>query len=491
MQYKVALTNLAVVAATLEGAATVTGTAKGPTDALAVAATVAGDLGTKGIPRGPIKVTVDATGLPGKPVGSVVADGTFEGAPLGLSVHADRSADGTLHATIEKADWKSLHAEGAVTLAAGAKLPEGKVSLRMTRLDDLRALVGQAVSGSVTAEAELQGGAAKLDLQATRAGIPGSSVGHAVLSARVTDPTTHPVVAATLDADGIEAGGIGGSAKLAVNGPQDALALRLSAALTNLAGAPATVNGAATLNATAKTVQLAALTADWKGQAVRLLAPARVSFGSGVAVDRLRVGLQQAVLELGGRLSPALDVTASLRGVTPDLAKPFAPSIDANGQISADARLTGTPAAPTGSVRLTATGLRMRSGPARGLPPANLTATAQLAGKAANLDARLVAGSSNVNVTGRVPLGAGALAVKATGGVNLMMLDPILAANGRQVRGQVALDAGVTGTTTAPAGERHPHPGQWGSAGFHPGSPHHRAWPPRSRRVATPSASPA
>ncbi len=450
VQYKVALTNLAVVAATLEGAATVTGTAKGPTDDLAVAATVAGDLGTKGIPRGPIKVTVDATGLPGKPVGSVVADGMFEGAPLGLSVHANRGADGTLHATIEKADWKSLHAEGAVSMAAGAKLPDGKVSLRMTRLDDLRPLVGEAVSGSVTAEAELQGGAAKLDLQATRAGIPGSSVGHAVLSARVTDPTTHPVVAATLEADGIEAGGIGGSAKLAVNGPQDALAIRLSAALTNLAGAPATVNGAATLNATAKTVQLAALTADWKGQAVRLLAPARVSFGSGVAVDRLRVGLQQAVLELGGRLSPTLDVTASLHGVTPDLAKPFAPSIDANGQINADARLTGTPAAPTGSVRLTATGLRMRSGPARGLPPANLTATAQLAGKAANLDARLVAGSSNVNVTGRVPLGAGALAVKATGGVDLALLDPILAPNGRQVRGQVALDAGVTGTTTAP-----------------------------------------
>ncbi len=450
VQYKAGLTNLAVLAASLEGAVTLTGTATGPTDDLAVAANLAGDIGTKGVPRGPVEVAVNATGLPGKPAGSVVAQGSLEGAPLALSLHADRDADGTLRATIDKADWKSLHAEGNLSMAAGAKLPDGKVSLRMARLDDLRALLGQAISGSVTAQAQLQDGAAKLDLQATGAGIPGSSVARAVLSARVTNPAANPVVAATLEADGIAAAGIGGSAKLAVNGPQDALAIRLNASLTNLAGAAATLNSAATLNVTAKTVQLAALTADWKGEAVRLLAPARVSFGNGVAIDRLRVGLQQAVLDLSGRVSPALDVTASLRGVTPDLAKPFAPGVDAAGQISADARLTGTPAAPAGTVRLTATGLHMRSGPARGLPPANITATAQLAGKSANLDARLAAGSSHMSVTGRVPLGEGALAIRATGGVDLALLEPILAPDGRQVRGQVALDAGVTGTTTAP-----------------------------------------
>ena len=124
--------------------------------------------------------------------------------------------------------------------------------------------------------------------------------------------------------------------------------------------------------------------------------------------------------------------------------------MDAAGDISADAKLTGTPAAPTGTVRLTATGLRMRTGPAHGLPPANITATAQLAGKTATLDARLAAGRSNLAVAGRVPLGAGPLAVRATGGVDLALLDPILAPDGRRVRGQVALDAGADGTLAAP-----------------------------------------
>ncbi len=450
LAYTVGLTDLAVLTPTVDGAATVQGTAKGPADNLAVVATLDGTVGSKGVPKGPVQVAVNATGLPGNPAGSVTAQGTLEGSPLALALHADRGADGTLHATIDRADWKSLHAEGAATMAKGASLPQGKVSLRMTRLDDLRALTGQAVSGAVTADAAFDGSTATIGLDATHAGIPGSSVGHAVLKARVTDPTTHPAVAATLDAEGIEASGIGGSAKLAVNGPQEALAIKLNAALTNLAGAAATVATNAVLNLPGKSVELAALTADWKGEAVRLLVPARVSFGDGVAVDRLRIGLQTAVLEIAGRATPRLDLTASLRGVTPDLAKPFAPSVDAAGEISADAKLTGTPAAPSGTVRLTATGLHMRTGPARALPPANITANVQLAGKAATVDARLAAGRSNLAVTGRAPLGAGALALRATGGVDLAMLDPILAPQGRRARGQVTLDAGIAGSTTAP-----------------------------------------
>ena len=86
-------------------------------DDLAVDAGLTGEVGGPHVPRGPVSVTVHATGLPGAPAGSVVAGGTLEGAPLALDIHAERAADGVLHATIDKADWKSLHAEGAVTLA--------------------------------------------------------------------------------------------------------------------------------------------------------------------------------------------------------------------------------------------------------------------------------------------------------------------------------------------------------------------------------------
>lgn len=449
-RYKLGLTDLAALAPAMSGAVVVQGTAQGPTDDLAVAADLTGDVATKGFPRSPVTVAVRAAGLPGKPSGTVTADATLEGAPLALAVRADRAAD-VLHAAIERADWKSLHAEGDLTLPPGVKLPLGHVDLKMTRLDDLRPLIGQAISGAINASANLEAGAARLQLDAQNAGIPTAHVGRALLNARIADPATHPVVAAKLQVDGIEAGGIGGAATLDVNGPEDALALRLAAGLRNLAGADADITTAAIVNATGKQVSVSALQAVWKGQTARLLAPVRIGFGDGVTVDRLRLGLQQATLEVAGRLTPALDITAALRNVTPDLARPFAPDLAADGVITADAKLTGAPAKPQGTVKLAAAGLRMRTGPGRSLPPANVTASAQLAGGSAQIDARLAAGSSNLAVTGRAPLDtAGALGLRAAGTVDLALLDPILSAQGRRVRGRITLDAGVAGTVAAP-----------------------------------------
>ena len=79
--------------------------------------------------------------------------------------------------------------------------------------------------------------------------------------------------------DGIEASGIGGNARVEVNGQQDALAIRLSAGLRNLAGADARITGAALLDLPAKQVALNSLAVDWHDEPVRLLAPARISFG--------------------------------------------------------------------------------------------------------------------------------------------------------------------------------------------------------------------
>ena len=54
------------------------------------------------------------------PTGEVTAEGTLAGAPVALALRARREADGTLHATIDRAEWRSLHAEGGLRLAPGA-----------------------------------------------------------------------------------------------------------------------------------------------------------------------------------------------------------------------------------------------------------------------------------------------------------------------------------------------------------------------------------
>ncbi len=447
--YKAALSDLSVVAPTLTGAVRAEGRAGGTSDALSVAATVAGDVGAPGVPHGPVTLRLALDGLPGAPSGHAEAEGQLLGAPLGLALDARRDGDGALHATIARLDWRSLHGEGALTLPAGANVPQGDVRLRMARLADLDALAGQTLSGGITADLHLDAGAARLDAEARDAGVPGNRVRRLQVRASIADPTTRPVVQAQVSADGIEAGGASGSAKVELSGPQEALAVKASAAL-RISGTDAAVTSAAVVNVPGKQVALSDLQATAKGETLRLLAPAAVRFGDGVAVDRLRIGLRTAVLEVAGRLSPALDVTASLRAPA-DIAAAFAPDLAADGSVQVDAKLTGTPAQPSGTVRVAANGVRLRAGPGRALPAANLAGTIVLAGGTARVDARIAAGSAvQLAVAGQAPLGAGALSLRATGGVELAVLDPVLTAGGRRARGRVQLDAAVTGTAAAP-----------------------------------------
>jgi translocation and assembly module TamB len=457
LDWKLALSELAVLAPTVAGTMNAQGHVAGPTDDLAARIDLAGDVSVRGMPRGPIKAHLEAEHLPGAPSGRITAEGTLAGAPLALAAAAERSADGTLHLDISKADWKSAHAEAALTLAQGASFPLGKLDLRMTRLDDLRPFFGQPLSGGITASLTTEEHAgtqqAVLKAEAKDAGIPGTaSVSRATLDATVADPTGNPVVDGKLAVDGFAAKGTTGSARLTVSGPQTALATRLSATMQNLAGADAKIDAATTVNATAHEANVASLEATWKGQTARLLAPVKIGFGGGVTVDRLRLGIERATVELAGRLSPTLDLTLAVRNVTPDLVKPFAPSVDADGTLQADAKLTGTPARPSGTIRVEATGLKMRTGPGRSLPAANLTATANLAGETARLDARLSAGRlTTLTVTGTAPIDpARPMDLRAAGTVDLALLDPILAPNGRRVRGRLALDANVAGTMKAP-----------------------------------------
>jgi len=443
-----ALTDLAVLAPTLSGAVEVAAKLHGPLDDLAVTGQMQGEVGAPGVKRGPVKIEVALQGLPGAPNGTVKAQGTLADAPLDLAVTAKRGADGTVDATIDRADWRSLHAEGALRLPQGATLPLGRVQLRMGRLDDLRPFVGQPLSGAVTATVELDPAEVRLQAEARDAGIPGTRVGRASVTARVADPLKAPVVTASANLAGIEASGVTGSAKLDVSGPQDALSIRADAGLS-VSGTPSQIAAAAVLDMPGKKVRVASLQAETRGETARLLTPATIAFGDTVAVDRLRVGLRQAVLDVSGELSPRLNATATLRAPA-DLAAIASPELALDGAISLDAKLTGTPAQPGGTVRLQATGVRMRTGPGRAVPPANLTATVQLAGQSARIDARVAAGSAQLNVNGQTPLGAGALNLRATGGLDLTLLDPILTAGGRQARGRVTLDASITGTAAAP-----------------------------------------
>jgi len=215
---------------------------------------------------------------------------------------------------------------------------------------------------------------------------------------------------------------------------------------------PGWVSAAATVNTVARTVNVASLQGDWHGLPVQLLAPVRVGFSDGVSIDRLRLGVRQAVLEVAGRVGTTLDLTASLRNLPAGIAATISPEYAFDGTITADAKITGTSARPAGKLHLAASGLRASSGPGRAMPAATITADATLNGTDAQIDARVVAGSSRLTLNGRAPIAAsGSLGLRAGGTLDLAMLDPFLTARGQRVHGKMELNATIDGRVAAPA----------------------------------------
>ena len=421
------LSDLAVLRPTLKGELNLAGHVAGKPEDLTARADLKGHVAAPEIPGekrsvGDFAAHVDATGLPASPSGHITATGELAGAPIRLDIAGARR-DNAVHVEIAGADWRSLHAQGVFDLPQGATIPLGRLDLKVGRLADFRPFIGLDLVGAIAATLDSQPSGARLTAEIKDAAATGASVGSARLDVTIPDPA-HPVADLKLLAQNLRAPGIAD---------------------------PFGLDTTLQLDVTAKKAEIRTLEARWKSERIRLLNPAQIAFGDAVRVDRLRIGLGAATLALDGQLQPALDLTAQLRGVTPDLAAPFVPGLAIDGRLQADARLTGEPAHPSGTIRVEAEGLHARTGAGRALPPARITANATLDGRTARLDTNLIAGAARLAITGTAPLDpAGAFDLRASGAADLTLLDPLIAAGGRRVRGNLTLDATLAGTRTKP-----------------------------------------
>ncbi|GBQ97768.1 hypothetical protein AA23498_2990 [Acetobacter nitrogenifigens DSM 23921 = NBRC 105050] len=457
-----ALPDLSAAAPSLRGSAKLDLAANGPTNDLAATAHLATDFGTATMPKGPLTLDATLAHLPGAPSGHVTADGTLDKAPLALDLALAQDQAGTRHVSLNKFDWNSAHGEGALDLPAGRKIPLGTINLRVARLADLRNLIGQPIAGALSASVHTTEATASAPVQAAikidgNAALAPYSVGKLSLSGVVTDPENAPSANLTLALDKVAAPSVAGSLNATVKGPQTALATTAQARFSELYGAPGQLDLSALVDVPGKQVRIDRLAATAKGEALKLLAPAKVSYGEKMGVDHLRLtlappGVAPATIDVAGTMKPALAVTASVRNLTPALARPFAPTLHAAGSISADAALSGALAAPRGKVTVQARDLRMLDGDAASLPPAHIDASANLGGANAAIDARIGAGPKlDLSASGTVPLSAtGPLNVRSTGALDLSLANAVLGASGRQALGELRFALNVAGTAAKP-----------------------------------------
>src|SRR6185437_8676242 len=320
--------DLGALSPALAGRLKASGTLDGPPKALAGTARLRSTLSVRGSPSGTVAADVTLGGLPSQPSGSVVAEGVLDGAPVHVNVAVERGPAGSVHALIHRAEWKSGRAEGDITLDLADGQSNGELRLQMTQLADLQRLLGTPIVGSLAADLELRPKRGRTQVR---------------LHAQARDLST---------------GSLAANAQLSAEGGADAVGFKLDVQVPHWRGAAASASAGGSLNLDAATLSVESASANYRGQSARLLSPARIEFGRGLHIDEIKLGAQQAVLDIGGAVAPVLDLRASLRGVQPALIDAFAPGLLESGSIEADAQLQGSFAAPRGQVRVTAKGLR-------------------------------------------------------------------------------------------------------------------------------------
>ncbi len=439
LRWSVSVQDLARFGAPMAGSLDAKGTLRGAPSNFQASANAEGELEFPGMPKGKVSLSVEASGLPGKPSGRIDARGDLAGAPLALAAKADQLGDGGVRVAIDQARWKSAEASGTLSLDRRGRKASGKLQARMADLGDLSPLAGMALKGSAEAAIEMTGAGkgtqARLHAEAGGLDWGDGHLGHLGLDGTVDDLLGHPAASLKLALDGIAASGVTGKAAIQADGPTSALKVKLSADLDRASG-----TAEAQLDLGTSMVRLSALQAVYAGKPIKLLAPAIVTYGDKTRVEKLRLGVAGGELDIDGQAAPTLALDATLKNG--DLAL-----IGGKGSVGMEAHLRGDPSAPSGDVHVAGKGLRWQ-----GTPPVSLEAKAHLDGGVAHIDARLDSGKGGaVTLTGAAPMTPyAALDLQAAGSLDLALLDPLLAADGREARGRITLDGGVQGTMDEP-----------------------------------------
>lgn len=422
VRYTVSIADVSGLAPSIAGSADASGSIDGPFKSLAAELRLKSSLSVGGAPRESIEASVLARGLPALSSAELKANGRFDDAPLQLDASLERAGADALHLTVHRAEWKSARVDGDVTAGKELTSGHGALRLRIERLADLQKLAGTTLAGSLESSLELHSGR-----------------GRTTVRARLE---TQNLVAANLPA------------KLLVTaaGPTNALGLQVSVRSPDLRGEPVSIESASRLDLDTQVLTLERVETHYHGQTLHLLAPARVSFADGLVIRGLRLGMQRAVVTLDGRISPALDVRATVQHVEPGLVNAFLPDTLAQGTLDAEAHLEGKPAAPSGLITANASGVRLASEAARDLHSLDLHARARLAADSAQLDAQLSASeASQLTLRGSAPLKSdGSLDLKLTGKLDAALANPLLEAHGKRAAGLLAVNAAITGSTSSP-----------------------------------------
>jgi translocation and assembly module TamB len=411
----------------------------------------------------------NATAL-GRPVPRLALDATLrdlQGALAGdarLSGEVDgRPASGALRfAKRDPGGWAlpqldiaigSVTLNGALDLDA-SNLAEGNLKLAARNLDDLSALALARLGGRIEADVTLARptGGQNLNLKSSAQKLvaPSLSLDRLDADVAIVDALRKPLINGNVQVDrAVIAGEPVSAIRLVSKGAADASDISLDATARGFSLAS---KGRLSV-ADPLRFDLASFTATRDGRRIALAKPASfTAIDGGVAIRDLAIALDGGRITLDGEAGKALDLRFAAQNVPLSAVRLASPTLDLSGTLDAEATIKGTPEAPTGPWRLRIARLVAPQTRSAGLPPIEITGQGALDGRHTSLDASLNAGRFvSLTAKGRAPLGGdGALDLSIQGKADAQLANAQLAADGRRLTGQLALDLRAGGTLAAP-----------------------------------------
>ncbi|HEX4637841.1 MAG TPA: translocation/assembly module TamB domain-containing protein [Rhizomicrobium sp.] len=442
------LSDLSQLTPRLQGSLNLRGTVGGPLGKETLSASGFASLATPGFARQRVNLTLQANGLSALQDAKLGLEGRLDDAPVLLAAawHNSRAS--------LTARWRSLDAKANIAVDKNTTLA-GQAHFAMSRVADIAILSGETLEGSAEASVifKPRNGKTGATIDATIEKLKTASLGAQKLSLHgtVDDATGAPALGLGAAAQGLAAGDFKGTAQAQLKGPLDRLDIALSSDMKDSQAAVLKAGATGRLNLSSKQVRLTALDGEWRGVTTKLQSPATISFGDGIQIDRLAIQSGHGQFVLAGRIMPQLALTISAKTVALADFKSFLPAGGLQGTLSGEANLAGTLQAPQGSIAIRGRDLRAAFY-SPSIPSAAFDVRAQLNGDHAGVEATLNAGANaRLALSGTAPLTPdAAMTLRANGNLDLALLDPLLAADGRRVRGALTMDAAIGGSLNAP-----------------------------------------
>lgn len=391
-----------------------------------------------------VKTTIETSGAVR---GTVEATGDLLRQSLSLNGRFARDAAGGIVVPSFQGRWASAVLDVA-DFAVTAARTSGHAQLRMARLQELSALIGTDLAGSLDAEvrADRDSPSGRLDVRLQGADLRSGelAIGMLDLAGTIDDPAGIAATDATLKTSRVVGAAGIGALNGTFKGDRNGLDITLQATgpLTS-----ANILARASLASEQIHIALSRLDGRHEGIPIALAAPTRVTIaGARIAIAPASLRLGGGRLNLRGTLDPvASDLAVELAALPLSLIDAFAPGTGLDGALQAKLRLQGPMGAPRIDATYTASNLRLRRPDAALLPALSLQGTGSLVGRQASVDARLGAGGATrlaLKASAILPQGAAALSAKATlsGTLDAAPFAPLLGTDIRSVAGTLRPD---------------------------------------------------